>query len=250
MNVFCRNDARERYYSLIASARSKCRRRGTFRYYEEHHIIPRSLGGSNCATNKVLLTAKEHFVCHKLLVLMTKGENRRKMSYALWTMSNGRANSHQTARKPRAYSKAKRLMRDALSEDRKGRSYEERYGKKRAAEIRRKISYKHIGRVFSEETRKLLSEAKTGVKFSEEARANMRAERATRPKLKCPTCKGLFDAGNFSRYHGDSCQEYQENRACVGCSCLFTVYRHVKQRYCSSPCAKKNSPLIGKHSRK
>lgn len=45
-------------------------------YVEEHHIIPRSLGGSDDKSNLVKLTAKEHFICHLLLTKMyKKGSN-------------------------------------------------------------------------------------------------------------------------------------------------------------------------------
>lgn len=37
-------------------------------YTEIHHIIPKSLGGTDAKTNLVRLTAKEHFICHRLLV--------------------------------------------------------------------------------------------------------------------------------------------------------------------------------------
>jgi hypothetical protein len=36
-------------------------------YYENHHIVPKCLNGSNEKDNMILLTAKEHYVCHKLL---------------------------------------------------------------------------------------------------------------------------------------------------------------------------------------
>ncbi len=39
-------------------------------YYERHHILPKCLGGENDKENLVLLTGKEHFICHKLLVLI------------------------------------------------------------------------------------------------------------------------------------------------------------------------------------
>lgn len=37
-------------------------------YCELHHIIPKSLGGINNNENLVLLTAREHYICHCLLV--------------------------------------------------------------------------------------------------------------------------------------------------------------------------------------
>lgn len=36
-------------------------------YTEKHHILPKSLGGSDNKDNLVALTAKEHFICHLLL---------------------------------------------------------------------------------------------------------------------------------------------------------------------------------------
>jgi hypothetical protein len=37
-------------------------------YGEKHHVIPKCLGGSNNKSNLVKLSAREHFVCHLLLV--------------------------------------------------------------------------------------------------------------------------------------------------------------------------------------
>lgn len=37
-------------------------------YTEKHHIVPRCLGGSDEKENLVVLSAKEHFICHLLLV--------------------------------------------------------------------------------------------------------------------------------------------------------------------------------------
>jgi hypothetical protein len=38
-----------------------------FGYVEDHHIYPKCMGGSNDRSNKVFLTASEHFVAHQLL---------------------------------------------------------------------------------------------------------------------------------------------------------------------------------------
>lgn len=41
-------------------------------YSERHHIIPKSLGGTNDKDNIVRLTAREHFICHLLLTKLYK----------------------------------------------------------------------------------------------------------------------------------------------------------------------------------
>jgi hypothetical protein len=54
-------------------------------YYENHHVIPKCLEGSDKEHNKVLLTAREHFVCHKLLTYIYKGN--RKITCAFHRMT-------------------------------------------------------------------------------------------------------------------------------------------------------------------
>jgi len=52
-------------------------------YCERHHIIPRSLGGSDEKSNLVNLTAREHFIAHRLLVKITEGTAKRSMWWSL-----------------------------------------------------------------------------------------------------------------------------------------------------------------------
>lgn len=52
------------YERLMVVARRRATPAG---YTERHHIIPRSFGGSNARANIVRLTAREHFVAHRLL---------------------------------------------------------------------------------------------------------------------------------------------------------------------------------------
>ena len=61
---------------------------GSSKYYENHHILPKSLGGVNNSYNMVLLTPREHFICHWLLVkIYPEGtKERKKMLYAFWSM--------------------------------------------------------------------------------------------------------------------------------------------------------------------
>jgi len=70
------------YYQIV----KKAKERNTTNYTEKHHIIPRSLSGSNKKDNIVDLTAREHFICHWLLTKMTTDIARRKMIFALHMM--------------------------------------------------------------------------------------------------------------------------------------------------------------------
>ena len=68
------------YDSIIDNAKSENRKRGET-YYENHHIIPKCLNGSDYKTNRVLLTAREHFVCHKLLTFIYPDHNGIKLGF-------------------------------------------------------------------------------------------------------------------------------------------------------------------------
>ena len=60
------------------------------KYFEDHHIIPRSLNGADDISNMALLTGREHFICHWLLVKIypVGSVGRAKMILALWRMQS------------------------------------------------------------------------------------------------------------------------------------------------------------------
>lgn len=62
--LFLNNKYTKWYYSICNNA--KLRNSGE----EKHHIIPRSIGGDNSKQNLVLLTTREHMICHLLLTKM------------------------------------------------------------------------------------------------------------------------------------------------------------------------------------
>lgn len=65
-------------------------------YGENHHIIPKSLGGSNLKKNIVRLTAREHYICHYLLSEMYKPKSLKwyKMQLA-FSMMNCSSFTHE-----------------------------------------------------------------------------------------------------------------------------------------------------------
>lgn len=79
------------YNKLIQKAKLENRTKKSDFYYEAHHIKPKSFGGEgNCRNTKhpniVLLTPKEHYIAHLLLVAMYP--NSSAMHKALWNMCN------------------------------------------------------------------------------------------------------------------------------------------------------------------
>ena len=56
-------------------------------YKERHHIVPKCMNGTNDKENIAELTAREHFIAHKLLCEIYPENN--KLRYALWAMING-----------------------------------------------------------------------------------------------------------------------------------------------------------------
>jgi hypothetical protein len=79
---------RKTYLLVIKNARKQNRKSGFGKYYENHHILPKSLFPlwRDRKSNLVLLTPREHFFCHQLL---TKIYSNNKMMYALWRLING-----------------------------------------------------------------------------------------------------------------------------------------------------------------
>ena len=129
-------------------------------YVEKHHIIPKSMGGSNKKSNLVALSAREHFICHRLLVKMTIGKDKMKMSFALRNLIN-RENKYQQRYKigSRTYAAIILGTRNNISKYLVGEN-NPYYGKKHSEEVRKKMRDKRSlqvmptrkGKLYSEET--------------------------------------------------------------------------------------------------
>ena len=76
----------EKYYNWYCNivTKNKGRKYSKGCSLEKHHIFPHSMGGSDDNDNLVVLTTREHFICHLLLVKMLEsGQHRHKMLFAL-----------------------------------------------------------------------------------------------------------------------------------------------------------------------
>jgi hypothetical protein len=160
------------YESIIKNAKLENRKRKQERYYENHHILPKSLGGLDEDNNLVLLTAKEHFICHKLLKEIYPG---RKMSYALWIMVIMK-NKHISARE---YDRLKNeISKIGWSDEAKQKLSDSKKGRKPSLETRRKMSIAQSTRKrkpFTDEAKENMRKAQLGKKLSMETRKKMSA---------------------------------------------------------------------------
>jgi hypothetical protein len=88
MTIYLDNKYTRWYYSIVTNAKNQNRTKFKGCYYEKHHIIPQSLGGSESPENLVLLTYREHFLCHWLLIKMCVNKQHTiKMGKALKRMT-------------------------------------------------------------------------------------------------------------------------------------------------------------------
>jgi hypothetical protein len=114
------------YYNIINRAKLRA---DPIEYCEQHHIIPKSLGGSNYKDNLVKLTAREHFICHWLLTKMVSGSAKHKMAHACRRMFY-KSNKLQSRYK----------INSRLYETLKANMAELAKGEKRSVECRQKMS--------------------------------------------------------------------------------------------------------------
>lgn len=154
------------YKSIIERAKT----RQLEGYSERHHIVPKCMGGNDDARNLVRLTAKEHFICHLLLVEIYP-ENS-KLIYALWRMINSKGRSNKRyIPSGRIYEFIKQTHASVMSETYTGRRMSKECIEKRklarktfthSKETKEKISKANSGKVRSDEFKQNLSKMHTG----------------------------------------------------------------------------------------
>lgn len=106
-------------------------------YCERHHIIPRSMGGGDEKTNLVWLTAREHYLIHWLLYLMTR---TRAAAFAWHRMTHGKESVRRY--KSHTYANARAARARAMSEMFKGKALSQ--------QAREKLSNAKVGRTYEQ----------------------------------------------------------------------------------------------------
>lgn len=169
-------------------------------YYEEHHIIPKSLGGSNSADNLVLLTAREHYIAHLLLYNHYKtigGDDFRKMSFALVSMASTNKNLSRDILNSRQYA----LIKEAARNSRLGHKVLDtsNYRKSKSESHKEAIRQARLQAPSrSEATREKMKQTriKLGLSWT-----------GNHTKTTCPHCMKSGQTNAMQRWHFDNCKE-------------------------------------------
>lgn len=184
--VFFNNKYSKWYYNIVNNALARTLPPNT--YTEKHHVLPKSIGGSNSVANLIKLTANEHRLLHLLLPKMTIDRiHTRSMWYAAWMIIRAKNNNQKrNLSKGKLYSIIKQQIAQASREVNTGKIVSDESkkkmsdaakgrvspfkGKKHKKESLEKMSDSLKGKIPSKETRDKISISNLGQKRSEETK--------------------------------------------------------------------------------
>jgi hypothetical protein len=121
--IFLQNEFTEEYYNIILTALAENRKKlkrnhNNYIYYESHHILPKSLFPEYKKEkwNLVLLNAKEHLRCHKLLTQITIDSAYHKMVCAYWKMTQtNNETMNRVEMSPEEYEELREIFSETMS---------------------------------------------------------------------------------------------------------------------------------------
>lgn len=231
--MFKTNKYSQWYYNIITQAKS----RSINDYTESHHILPKSVGGTNDSENLVDLTAREHYICHLLLTKFTEGIAYQKMSYALHRITNKKENHIKSSRMYEIIRKAHSKM---LSKKTKGVSMMERCGVPYAHEIsdyqKQKIRESNSKRIWTDDMRQKMSESQKQRKLerpdsfkphpwtpeSRKKQSDARKKNSTKYNFVHP------EQGQFCGTTGDLASAYNFSRGSEAYKLVKGIYKSYK----------------------
>lgn len=200
---------RQIYDLLVQKCQTRTR---TPDIYERHHIVPKSMGGTNAKSNIVFFTPREHYVAHHLLWKIHKN---KQMFYAFWCMVTRMGRNDNSYRvTSRVYEQAKLEHRIMSSSTHRGKIP---WNKGKigvySPETISKMSAARTGHVETSETKRKKSDSAKNrpmpahihsVPVKEKRRESNIAWRNNNQVI-CPHCNASGVKYNMERYHFDNC---------------------------------------------
>lgn len=146
------------YFNIIIKAQvdNEYRKSDDRHKYQNHHIIPKSLGGSNSENNLVLMTHKEHYMAHLLLPKMLKlgSKSYISMVYAFQMMGT-------TKKDERYNSRLYETFKIKYFKHCRGKNHPY-YGRTLSHKHKKKLSMANLGKKASNKTKQKMSVARSG----------------------------------------------------------------------------------------
>ena len=216
------------YTQLIERSRTEKRVKHQGIYYEEHHIVPKCLGGTNDPENLVLFTAREHFIAHWLLTKIYPNEPSIIFAFTSFSMKlhgatnhTGKLDEYSTSKN---YEYARRKVVDLLTgkplpettkQSLRGTTYINNGTENKRIKVAELQKYLETGWIKgrkkfkrkspTQETRNKISLSNTGRKQSESQKEKLRQY-----NKRCPHCWVSKD-GKSLQVYGDTLQTYLNN---------------------------------------
>lgn len=135
-------DYQKIYVQLVTAAKQ----RQVEGYTEMHHIVPKCMGGDNSSSNLVRLTAREHYIAHRLLYKIHRTPSLAHAWFAMCRNGKGQKRYFTSLQ----YEYAKKAHVRELSKNIGIKNHF--YGRKHTAATKEKISIANKGRVKTDET--------------------------------------------------------------------------------------------------
>jgi len=197
---------RKHYDLLIERSKS----RDLSGYTERHHIVPKCMGGTNSRSNIAILTPKEHFLAHQLLMKMYPENRDLVLAVKIMTVSSDTVirNNKMFGWLRKRFSEA--MKQRVVTEATKNKISIANIGNKNAQglkhsdESKNKISIAGM-RPCSEEKKKKIGDANRGRKSPFKGQIL--------PVVKCPHCSKEGAGGSMKRYHFENCKELNDYRS-------------------------------------
>jgi len=218
--MFILNKYYDTYMKIVNKAKKENRIYDSY-IHEYHHIIPKSFGGTDSNENLIILTFREHYLCHRLLVKFCIGSFKAKMVFALHAFFHfdvSRKGKYKND--SRAYKIHKELFIEACKNrpydySAKKEIYHFKHMDSEESFYGRCIDFKNYSGLSNQEIymlttqhKKLLHIKRWGVFLKDKQIFSYEMERIIPPSTnkKCQYCGKTTNAGNYTRWHGEKCK--------------------------------------------
>lgn len=197
-------------------------------YFEGHHIIPKCLGGEGNSKsynhpNIVILTAREHFLCHWLLHEIHPENKKLFLAFHRMVICKSKTNTGRKNFSSKMYKYLRKQHSHYISGESNGM-----YGKNHSEESKLKMSKsaagnkRWLGKTHSQESKNKISSSRLGdknvMKRPEVVEKVKNKTKQTREQKKllgipwnkivcCPYCNKKGGSNNMSRYHFENCKQ-------------------------------------------